>query len=122
MRDKSAEQREDTITSGLHDGAFLAMGRFDMERIDDGKQRRIDTRSRASSGSRSFISSVERLISANIAVTTYLRSPSRGSTPRAGDSAAETARRLVEPCSYPCRNRHRSALGSGFSGRASSSS
>ena len=69
MRDRRAEQREDAITSGLHDVAVVAMGRIDHQlegRIDDGARLL---------GIESSIISIEPLISANSAVT-VLRSPS----------------------------------------------
>jgi hypothetical protein len=68
VRGRRAEQGEDAVASRLHDITVVAM-----DRIHHQLQCRVDD-ARASSGSRSSISSVEPLISANSAVT-VLRSP-----------------------------------------------
>ena len=77
MRDRRAEQREDAVAGRLHHVAVVAM-----HRVDHQLERRID-QARASSGSRSSISSIEPLMSANSAVT-VLRSPSSASAAASG--------------------------------------
>ena len=77
VREWRAEQREDAVTRRLHHVAVVTMGRIDSAG---------SMIARASSGSRSSISSVEPLMSANSAVT-VLRSPSTAGE-ASGSSAA----------------------------------
>jgi hypothetical protein len=70
MRDRCAEQREDSIAGGLGDVAAVALHRLHHGLSAGSKM------ARASLGSRSSISSIEPLMSAKSAVT-VLRSPSR---------------------------------------------
>src|SRR5713101_5409049 len=81
VREWRAEQREDAVARRLHHVAVVTMGRIDSAG---------STIARASSGSRSSISSVEPLMSANSAVT-VLRSPSIAS-----DAAPSAATRTCD--------------------------
>src|SRR5215467_11295340 len=83
---RSAEESENSITGGLRYIAAIAV-----DRIHHQPERRI-TMARASSGSRSSISSIEPLMSANSAVT-VLRSPSSAES---GISALGLVAGLVE--------------------------